>query len=252
VRRIRLTLQYDGAAYAGWQVQPNLPTVQGALEAALARIAGGPVRVTGAGRTDAGVHALGQVAHFDTELPHADGVWVRALNAHLPRDIVVREAREVPEGFHARYRAESKHYRYRVLNRQVRCPFRRGLTWFVPVPLDVEVMERAARRLVGTHDFTSFRASGCGAQSPVRRLDGIAVARAADDDEVVFDLMGGGFLKQMARNIVGTLVEVGRGRHPPAWAEEVLAARDRRVAGETAAPWGLTLVSVTYPPPFDP
>jgi tRNA pseudouridine38-40 synthase len=250
-RRIRLTLQYDGAAYAGWQVQPALATVQGTLEAALAALHGGPVRVTGAGRTDAGVHALGQVAHFDTELTHDDGVWVRALNAHLPRDIAVRDAREVPEGFHARHRAESKHYRYRVLNRAVRCPFRRGLTWFVPLPLDVEAMARAARRLEGTHDFTSFRAAGCGAKSPVRRLDRIGVARTREDDEVVFDLVGAGFLKQMARNIVGTLVEIGRGRRPVAWADEVLAARDRRAAGETAAPWGLTLVRVTYPPPFD-
>lgn len=249
MRRIRLTLQYDGAAYAGWQVQPARATVQGTLEAALARICGGPVRVTGAGRTDAGVHALGQVAHFDTGLPHADGVWVRALNSHLPRDIAVREAREVAEAFHARHGAAGKHYRYRVLNRPVRCPFRRGYTWFVPVRLDVEAMERAARCLVGSHDFSSFRASGCGAKSPVRRLDRIRVAR--DGDEVVFDLEGTGFLKQMARNIVGTLVEVGRGRREPDWTARVLAAGDRRAAGETAAAWGLVLVRVAYPPPFD-
>jgi tRNA pseudouridine38-40 synthase len=250
VRRIRLTLQYDGTAYAGWQVQPRLATIQGTLEAALARMAGEPVRVTGAGRTDAGVHALGQVAHFDTTLAHADGVWVRALNAQLPRDIAVLDAREVAEGFHARHGAAAKHYRYRVLNRPVRCPFRRAHTWFVPVALDVEAMASGAAALTGTHDFSSFRAAGCGAASPVRRLDRAEVGR--EGDEVVFDLVGSGFLKQMVRNIVGTLVAVGRGRHRPERVAAVLAARDRSAAGETAPAWGLTLVRVTYPPPFDP
>lgn len=249
MRRIRLTLQYDGAAYRGWQLQPEGPTIQGALEAALAAMAGAPVRAHGAGRTDAGVHARAQVAHFDTGLTHADAVWVRALNAHLPRDIAVTAAREVADGFHARHSALSKHYRYRILNRPVRCPFRRGLCWFVPVDLDVEAMARAAGHLVGTHDFTSFRASGCGARSPVRRLDRAAVAR--DGDEIVIDLVAGGFLKQMARNVVGSLVEVGRGRRPASWLADVLEARDRRRAGETAPAWGLVLVAVTYPPPFD-
>jgi tRNA pseudouridine38-40 synthase len=249
VRRIRLILQYDGGAYAGWQVQPGRDTVQGRLEAVLARMAGGPVRVTGSGRTDAGVHALGQVAHFDTELEHADGVWVRALNAQLPRDLAVVAAGEVAEAFHARHTATAKHYRYRVLNRPVRCPFRRHHTWFVPVGLDVAPMARSARDLVGEHDFAAFRASGCGAKSPVRRLDRLEVRRV--EDEVVFDLEGSGFLKQMARNLVGTLLEVGRGRRPADWPEAVLATRDRRAAGETAAAWGLTLVRVTYPPPFE-
>lgn len=249
MRRIRLTLQYDGARYRGWQVQPEGPTVQGTMEAALGVISGAPVRVHGAGRTDAGVHAAAQVAHFDTALDHADGVWVRALNAHLPRDVVVAAAREVADAFHARHSALSKHYRYRILNRPVRCPFRRGVCWFVPPPLDVDLMARAAGNLVGTHDFTSFRASGCGARSPVRRLERAAVAR--EGDEVVIDLVGSGFLKQMARNVAGSLVEVGRGRRPPAWTADVLAARDRRLAGETAPAWGLILVSVSYPPPFD-
>jgi tRNA pseudouridine38-40 synthase len=252
VRRIRLTLQYDGAGYRGWQVQPEGPgvhTIQGALEDALAAIAGGAVRVHGAGRTDAGVHAAAQVAHFDTDLTHADAVWVRALNAHLPRDIAVIAAREVADVFHARHSALAKHYRYRILNRPVRCPFRRGVCWFVPVDLDVEAMARAAGHLVGTHDLTSFRASGCGARSPVRRVDRTAVARHGD--EIAIDLVAGGFLKQMARNVVGSLVEVGRGRRPPDWIAEVLERRDRRSAGETAPPWGLVLVGVTYPPPFD-
>jgi tRNA pseudouridine38-40 synthase len=249
VRRIRLTLQYDGAAYRGWQVQPEGPTIQGVLEAAIAGIVGAPVRVHGAGRTDAGVHALAQVAHFDTDAAHADDVWVRALNAHLPRDVAVTAAREVSDTFHARHSARSKHYRYRILNRPVRCPFRRGVCWFTPVPLDAEAMDRAARHLLGTHDFTSLRASGCGARSPVRRVDTATVAR--DGDEVVVDLVAGGFLKQMARNAVGSLVQVGRGRRPPGWIAEVLEAKDRTQAGETAPAWGLTLVAVAYPPPFD-
>lgn len=249
MRRIRLTLAYDGGAYAGWQVQPGQATVQGALEAVLTRMAGGPVRVTGSGRTDAGVHALAQVAHFDTALPHADEVWPRALNAQLPWDVAVLGAREVAEAFHARHTAIAKRYRYRVLNRPVRCPFRRAHTWFVPTELDVDAMAGAARGLLGSHDFSAFRASGCGAKSPVRRLDRVDVRRV--EDEVVFDLEGSGFLKQMARNVVGTLLEVGRGRHPPHWPEEVLAARDRTLAGETAPARGLTLVRVAYPPPFD-
>jgi len=249
VRRIRLTLQYDGARYRGWQVQPEGPTVQGSVEAALAVIAGGPVRIHGAGRTDAGVHAVAQVAHFDTDLSHADDVWVRALNAHLPRDVAVTHAREVADAFHARHTALTKHYRYRILNRPVRCPFRRGVCWFLPMPLDVDAMARGAEHLIGTHDFTSFRASGCGARGPVRRLDRAAVAR--DGDEVVIELVASGFLKQMARNVVGTLVEVGRGRRPPAWIGEVLEAKDRTQAGETAAAWGLILMEVAYPPPFD-
>lgn len=249
MRRIRLTLQYDGARYRGWQVQPEGPTVQGSVEAALAVIAGGPVRIHGAGRTDAGVHAVAQVAHFDTDLSHADDVWVRALNAHLPRDVAVTHAREVADAFHARHTALTKHYRYRILNRPVRCPFRRGVCWFLPMPLDVDAMARGAEHLIGTHDFTSFRASGCGARGPVRRLDRAAVAR--DGDEVVIELVASGFLKQMARNVVGTLVEVGRGRRPPAWIGEVLEAKDRTQAGETAAAWGLILMEVAYPPPFD-
>jgi len=249
VRRIRLTLQYDGARYRGWQVQPEGPTVQGSVEAALAVIAGGPVRIHGAGRTDAGVHAVAQVAHFDTDLSHADDVWVRALNAHLPRDVAVTHAREVADAFHARHTALTKHYRYRILNRPVRCPFRRGVCWFLPMPLDVDAMALGAEHLIGTHDFTSFRASGCGARGPVRRLDRAAVAR--DGDEVVIELVASGFLKQMARNVVGTLVEVGRGRRPPAWIGEVLEAKDRTQAGETAAAWGLILMEVAYPPPFD-
>ena len=243
--RIRLTLAYDGAAYSGWQAQPNAPSIQQTIEAVLARVEGTPVALTAAGRTDAGVHALGQVAHFDTASGHDAAVWVRALNAQLPRDIAVLDAAPVADDFHARHASHHKHYRYRVLNRPVRCPFRRGVCWYVPVPLDVAAMQSAALCLLGEHDFTSFRASGCGASHPRRTITRLDVVRM--DDEVVFDVEGPAFLKQMVRNLVGTLIEIGRGRRPPGWAAQVLAARDRTVAGETAPAWGLTLMSVGYP-----
>ncbi len=243
--RIRLLLQYHGAAYNGWQVQPGQPTVQGAVEAAVARIEGAPVAVTASGRTDAGVHALAQVAHFDTARPHSTDTWQKALNANLPSDIAVLSADRVADGFHARFSAVGKHYRYRILNREARCPFRKDRSWHLPRPIDVAAMSDAAAHLVGEHDFSSFRASGCGARSPVRRLDRITIVR--ERDEVVFDLFGGGFLKQMVRNLVGTLIQVGLRVQPPEWVARVRDARDRTRAGETAPAWGLTLVSVDYP-----
>lgn len=247
--RIRLTLAYDGTDFAGWQVQPGAVSIQETLESALARIEEEPVRVTGAGRTDAGVHALAQVAHFDTGKDHPAETWVKALNANLPDDVVVRSARIVDKAFHARYSAGDKTYRYRILNRPVACPFRRRVVWHVPEPLDVAAMQKAATALVGEHDFTSFRAAGCGAKGPVRTIRCLSVETA--DDEVVFEVIGSGFLKQMVRNLVGTLVRVGRGKRPPAWPGEVLAAKDRTLAGETAPAKGLVMVRVTYPPPFD-
>ena len=244
--RIRLTLAYDGTDYAGWQVQPNAPSIQGTLEAVLARVEGVPVRVTGAGRTDAGVHALAQVAHFDTGRDHPAKIWLKALNAQLPKDIVVLSAEAVDDAFHARYSAGDKQYRYRILNRTVPCPFRRHTVWHVPVALDADAMSRSAQALVGEHDFTSFRAAGCGAKRPVRDLRQLSIR--ADGDEVVFDVIGSGFLKQMVRNLVGTVVEVGRGKQPADWPEQVLAAKDRTLAGETAPARGLVMVGVSYPP----
>ncbi|MFQ5507815.1 MAG: tRNA pseudouridine(38-40) synthase TruA [Leptospirillia bacterium] len=244
--RIRLTIQYDGAAYAGWQVQPDAVTVQGTLEQAAAAIEGEPVTVTGSGRTDAGVHALGQVAHFDTGKAHDSDTWLRALNANLPPDIAVFRAESVPDDFHARHSAIGKTYRYRILNRPTRCPFRRGHTWFYSTPLDVEAMAEAAALLVGEFDCSSFRASGCGARHPVRRIDAVRVW--SENDEVVFEMDGKSFLKQMVRNIVGTLVKVGSGAREPEWVSEVIEARDRSAAGETAPAAGLTMVEVRYPP----
>jgi len=249
VVRIRLTLQYHGAAYNGWQVQPGKPTLQGALEKALGRITGVPTAVVASGRTDAGVHAMAQVAHFDTGRQLAEATWPKALNANLPDDMSVLAATQVGEGFHARYSAQGKHYRYRIMNRSARCPFRRDRCWHVPQALDVPAMVAAAHHLVGDHDYSSFRASGCGANSPKRTVHRLTVRQ--EGDEVVFEVFGGGFLKQMVRNLVGTLVEVGLGRQSPAWVASALAARDRCAAGPTAPARGLWLVSVDYPPQAD-
>lgn len=246
--RVQITLSYHGAAYCGWQVQTDLPTVQAAVQKAVAAIEGAPVHVTSSGRTDTGVHALGQVAHFDTSKPHAADTWRMALNAHLPPDIAVLAARLVPDDFHARRSAAGKLYRYRVLNRPARCPLRRDVCWFVPRPLDVDAMRSAASHLVGRHDFTSLRAGDCVAKSPVRTVTRVDVRH--EGDEVVFEVEGEGFLKQMVRNIAGTLVHVGLGKHPPDWVRHVLACRDRAAAGETAPAWGLALVAVRYPPRF--
>ncbi|MDH4229337.1 MAG: tRNA pseudouridine(38-40) synthase TruA [Nitrospirota bacterium] len=243
-RRIRLTLQYDGGAYAGWQEQPDAVSIQSTLQGILARMEKRPVALVAAGRTDAGVHALGQVAHFDTATGYPADTFLRALNAQLPPDIAVVAADDVAGDFHARHSAQGKHYRYRVLNRPAPCPFRRRYAWYVPRELDVEAMGEGAGRLLGEHDFSSFRASGCGAAHPRRTLTRLDVSRV--DDEVVFDVEGPAFLKQMVRNLVGTLMVVGRGRHSPDWVGNVLAARDRTVAGETAPAWGLTLVRVFY------
>jgi tRNA pseudouridine38-40 synthase len=242
--RIRLTLQYQGSRYHGWQVQPGQPTIQGTIQDALGKIASAPVSLVASGRTDSGVHALAQVAHFDTERVLSMDTWPKAINANLPDDIVVLAAALVDDRFHARYLAEGKHYCYRILNRPMRCPFRRDRAWHVPQALDVAAMSKAAQHLTGDHDYTSFRASGCGADTPNRTVHRIDVR--SDGDEIVFEVTGRGFLKQMVRNLVGTLVEVGHGRQVPAWAAQVLTARDRCAAGPTAPAHGLTLVSVDY------
>lgn len=243
--RILLTLAYDGAAYAGWQSQPDAVTIQGTIEGVLAHMAGRQVALVGAGRTDSGVHALAQAAHFDAPADYPPDTWAKALNAQLPKDIAVLSSVAVADDFHARHASVGKHYRYRILNRPVRCPFRRGMTWFVPYGLDVEAMDRGANLLLGEHDFSSFRAAGCGARHAVRTVTAATVFRHGD--EVHLEVHGNGFLKQMVRNLAGTLVEVGRGRQAPEWIGHLLEVRDRTRAGETAPAQGLTLVAVGYP-----
>ncbi len=257
LQRIRLTLRYDGTAYHGWQEQPNAVSIQATIAQILSRIEGRPVPLHGAGRTDAGVHALAQTAHFDSRRQMPPATWLRALNAQLPDDIAVVGAEAVPADFHARFSAGEKHYRYRILNHSVRCPFRHRISWFHPARLDLAAMQQAATHLIGEHDFSSFRASGCGAKTAVRTITSITIRRAGGGDtdgggevhadELHIDVRGSGFLKQMVRNLVGSLVAVGRGQQSPDWLLWVRQQQDRTAAAETAPARGLTLVSITYP-----
>jgi tRNA pseudouridine38-40 synthase len=242
----RLVLEYDGSDFAGWQSQAQGErTVQATLAAALAEIATGPVRVVGAGRTDAGVHAEGQVAaaSLDTRLDAA--TLVRALNAKLPADVAVRDALPVPDGFDPRREAKGKLYRYGVWNGEEKSPLRRRRWHHVREPLDVLAMRGAAAALVGRHDFASFQGAGSSATSTVRTLTRAAVEGEARG-EIRFELEGDGFLRHMVRNAVGTLLEVGLGRRDPGSLPALLAARDRTRAGATAPACGLTLVRVDY------
>jgi len=244
IRRLRLVLEYDGTAYHGWQVQPGLDTIQGRLEAALSRLAGSPVHVMGAGRTDAGVHALGQVASCSIDVRLDDRELQRALNANLPRDIVVRNAAAAPAEFDARRSARSKIYRYTLLRRADRSALAGRYSLHAPYAVDLEVMEAAGQCLVGTHDFSAFRAGTCAAATPIR-----TVSRAAwrtEGDLWHFEIVGNAFLQHMVRIIVGTLLDVGRGRKRPGDLAEILASRDRRRAGKTAPAHGLCLVAVEY------
>ncbi len=243
--RYKLTLEYDGAGFVGWQGQDNGPSVQAALEAAVLGFCGEAVTVQGAGRTDAGVHALGQVAHIDLAKP-ADAETLRdALNAHLkPAAVVVLAAEVVDDDFHARFSAVERAYRYRIVNRRARLALDRGRAWFVPQPLDAAAMHDAASALIGHHDFTSFRASQCQAKSPVKTLDALAVIR--DGQELRIEVRARSFLHHQVRNMVGTLKLVGEGKWSRAEVARALEARDRSAAGPTAPAEGLYLVAVRY------
>jgi tRNA pseudouridine38-40 synthase len=248
---LRLTVAYDGADFAGWQLQPNQRTVQGELEAALCRLLRHPVRANAAGRTDAGVHAEGQVVSValgaGDELPLR--AFLKGLNRFLPEDLVVRDASFEPTGFDARRKARGKHYRYRVLNRRPRSPLHRRSHWVVFVPLDIAAMERAAQALIGEHDFAAFRSSDCPARTTRRRIDHLDLRWDQAEGELTFDVEGTAFLKHMVRNLVGTLVAVGKHRIDPAQIPAILASGDRRRAGPTAPAHGLTLVSVKFTEP---
>jgi len=242
--RIALALEYDGSRFLGWQTQPGGGTVQDTLQAALSGIAGSAVQVTCAGRTDRGVHAREQVVHFDTGAARPDSAWVRGVNALLPDSVAVLWAARVADDFHARYAALARTYRYVLLNRPVRPALAARHAGWTHAPLDVAAMRAAALQLVGEHDFSAFRAAECQARSPVRTLQALEVQ--ARGERIDFVLRANAFLQHMVRNIVGTLVYVGNGRHAPQWAGEVLASRDRARAAPTFAAEGLYLERVEY------
>ncbi len=244
MRRFKLIIEYEGTAYHGWQVQPNLPTIQGLVQAALARIVGSPVQVTGAGRTDAGVHALAQVASFAGEVRLDPLTLRRALNAGLPGDIVVCRVEEASPDFDARRSARSKTYRYTILRRDYPSAWLARHSLYVPYPLDARAMADAARVLIGTHNFSAFRAGTCAAATPVRTVSDASWRVAGD--LLHFEITANAFLQHMIRIILGTLLEVGRGKRTPFEVAMILASRERRRAGKTAPPHGLCLVEVHY------
>lgn len=248
--RYALTLEYDGGGFVGWQRQASGLSVQAVLEAAAARLADGPVAVVAAGRTDAGVHASGQVAHLDLTRRLDPVRLAEALGFHLqPHPVVVLRAAEVADDFSARFSAVGRRYRYVILNRRARAALDRDRVWQVARPLDADAMRAAAQDLLGRRDFTSFRAASCQANSPVRTLDRLDVTR--DGEFVVIEAAARSFLHHQVRNLVGTLKLVGDGARPSTWPAEALAARDRRASGPTAPPQGLCLTGVFYDPdPF--
>jgi len=247
--RIALGIEYDGSRFHGWQTQPGGGTVQDALEAALAGIAGAQVGVICAGRTDRGVHARAQVVHFDTDADRPDSAWVRGTNALLPESVAVLWARRVEPEFHARYSALSRTYRYVLVNRAVRPALAARYAGWHHAPLDADRMREAAGYLLGQHDFSAFRAAECQAKNAVRALHEVVIVR--NGDRLEFRLRANAWLQHMVRNIVGLLVYVGKGRHPPAWARTVLESRDRSRAAPTFAAEGLYLDAVEYAPSWN-
>ncbi len=242
--RVALGLSYRGCAYQGWQSQPGGRTVQDALEQALHRFVGSPLRVACAGRTDAGVHALQQVVHLDSPVLRAPFSWVRGVNAFLPADVVVRWAREVDDAFHAQKSAHARRYRYVLVQSAVRPALLHGLVGLTHLGLDADAMRAAAAELLGEHDFSSMRASACQAPSPVKTMHAIDILR--DGDTWTFDFHANAFLHHMVRNIMGCLLAVGGGARDAAWLRAVLRARDRRLAAPTFMPDGLYFVGPCY------
>lgn len=243
--KIALGIEYDGTAYSGWQRQKNGPGVQERVEQALASIANEPVDVVCAGRTDAGVHALGQVVHFESRSRRSDRGWLLGANSNLPDDIAITWVRPVTDAFHARFSATARSYRYLILNRLVRSALHRQRAWWIHRPLEAGRMHRAAQCLVGEHDFSAFRAAGCQAKAPTRNVFAVSVSR--NDDWVSIDICANAFLQHMVRNITGTLVAIGLGDETEGWIADVLASRNRTAGGMAAPSHGLTLLRVDYP-----
>ncbi len=243
--RIILGIEYDGSGYSGWQWQVNQRSVQGVLEQALSKIANHPVTVICAGRTDAGVHALEQVVHCDVQAERELHAWMLGGNSQLPDDVRIIWVKEAEDGFHARYSAIARFYRYIILNRPVKSALlRRQVTWCYP-PLDANKMHQAAQYLIGSHDFSSYRAQGCQSKSPIRMMHFIDVYR--EDDQVIMDISANAFLHHMVRNIAGVLMNIGVGKEPVEWTQQLLAVKCRKLGGVTAPPDGLYLGGVYYP-----
>jgi tRNA pseudouridine38-40 synthase len=245
MRNIKLLIEYDGTNYQGWQVQPKGSTIQGILEEKLGLLTGQSVQLFGSGRTDSGVHALGQVAHFKTQNQMDIRTIQRALNSLLPPDIVIQKVEEVDEDFHSRKRSKSKVYEYRILNRNLRSVFHRGYVWHIPQKLNLTEMKKATQILVGEHDFSAFRTVGSPTRTTIRRVIRAEWKRGRDG-LIRFEIEANGFLKQMVRSIIGTLVEVGKGRMKAADLRKILNSKDRKEAGPTAPAHGLFLKEVKY------
>ena len=243
--RMALGIEYDGTAYNGWQRQKTGVGVQERLEKALSRVADESIEVTCAGRTDAGVHASGQVVHFDTRSERAARGWLLGANSNLPDDINVTWAQSVDDEFHARFSALSRTYRYLLLNRLERSALHRDRAWWVHQALAADRMHRAGQALVGQHDFSAFRAAGCQASTPIREIMALSIRRSGD--WIGLEVTANAFLQHMVRNITGTLVAIGCGDQDEDWLQAVLESRDRKQGGIAAPPHGLTLVSVAYP-----
>jgi len=243
--RIAIAIEYDGSDFQGWQRLSHGPTVQGAVESALSRVADAPVEVVCSGRTDSGVHAFCQVAHFDAPAERTMRSWTLGANSNLPPGVAALWAQPVADDFHARYDARARRYHYRLVNRMSRAALQRRRCSWEPLPLDADAMHRAAQVLLGEHDFSAFRSSQCQAPHARRQLHAISVHR--DGEYVCIDVQANAFLHHMVRNIVGSLLPIGRGEQPELWMAELLAGRDREVAGPTAPPNGLHFVGALYP-----
>ena len=244
----KLTLAYDGTEFSGWQAQPERRTVQGVLQNAWQEITGESVRMTATSRTDAGVHAQGQVVGIQTASELTAERLLGGINAKLPEDVVLRSVELVSDDFHATHHATGKRYRYRIHNSRLRPLHNRHLVWHIPQALDVQAMEKAGQLLVGKHDFASFQSTGSPRDCTVRTITDVRVGQggAKEDDLIWIDVSGDGFLYNMVRNIVGTLVDVGAGRRPVEWMSEVITASDRQAAGQTAPAQGLMLMEVHF------
>ncbi len=246
MKRVMLTVAYDGTAYHGWQIQPNGETVEGVLNRCLSALLGEKIEVTGASRTDAGVHAMGNVAVFDTGSPIPADKISYALNRSLPEDIRIQKSQEVDRDFHPRHCPSRKTYEYRIYCAPFPMPMKRFYSYFTYVPLDVGLMSQGAQYLTGTHDFKSFCSVQTQAETTVRQIDSIEVLESKTGGDIVIRVTGRGFLYNMVRIIAGTLMEVGRGHIPPEEVERILAAKDRQAAGPTAPACGLTLIKIAY------